>query len=75
SDQGIGDIHDLGPLVLSPELAREWTDSATDPARAAEIARECCTPVEEFEWYKVGKAVGNVRIQGQDLIGSDSDTA
>ncbi|PBP70536.1 hypothetical protein CCL15_13375 [Pseudomonas syringae] len=75
SDQGMFDIHDRRPLVLSPELAREWTDSATDPARAAEIARECCTPVDEFEWYKVGKAVGNVRNQGQDLIRSDSDTA
>ncbi|EGH97592.1 Uncharacterized protein AC500_2824 [Pseudomonas amygdali pv. lachrymans] len=57
--------------MLSPELAREWTDSA----RAAEIARECCTPVDEFEWYKVGKAVGNVRNQGQDLIRPDSDAA
>ncbi|RMW15978.1 hypothetical protein ALO96_05048, partial [Pseudomonas savastanoi pv. glycinea] len=52
-----------------------WTDSATDPARAAKIAQECCTPVDEFEWYKVGKAVGNVRNQGQDLIRPDTDAA
>ncbi|RMS84503.1 hypothetical protein ALP59_05213 [Pseudomonas savastanoi] len=66
---------DRRPLVLSPELAREWTDSATDPAHTAEIAREWCTPVDAFEWYKVGKAVGNVRNQGQDLIRPDSGTA
>ncbi|MBL3872381.1 hypothetical protein EGV01_09640 [Pseudomonas syringae pv. theae] len=61
--------------MLSPELAREWTDSATYPAHTAEIARECCTPVDAFECYKVGKAVGNVRNQGQDLIRPDSGTA
>ncbi|MBL3830010.1 hypothetical protein EGU77_09320 [Pseudomonas syringae pv. theae] len=75
SYQGMVDIHDRRPLALSPELAREWTDSATDPAHTAEIARECCTPVDAFEWYKVGKAVGNVRNQGQDLIRPDSGTA
>ncbi|MBS7472169.1 SOS response-associated peptidase family protein [Pseudomonas syringae] len=68
SDQGMVDIHDRRPLVLSPELAREWADSSTEPARAAEIAREGCTSVNEFEWYKVRKAVGNVRNQSSDLI-------
>ncbi|BBR52943.1 hypothetical protein WP4W18C03_12700 [Pseudomonas putida] len=25
-------------------------------------------PAEEFEWFRVGTAVGNVRNQGPDLI-------
>ena len=68
SDSGMVDIHDRRPLVLSPELAREWTDFSTKPARAAEIAMECCRPVSDFEWYRVGLAVGNVRNQDRKLL-------
>ncbi len=68
SDQGMVDIHDRRPLVLSPELAREWMDPSTDAIRAEEISKECCRPVEDFEWFPVGKAVGNVRNQGAELI-------
>lgn len=68
SDQGMMDIHDRRPSVLSSELAREWANLATEPARETEIAQEGCTSVDEFEWYAVGKAVGNVRNQGAGLI-------
>jgi putative SOS response-associated peptidase YedK len=68
SDQGMVDIHDRRPLVLAPEFAREWVDPATGPARAEEIAKEYCRPVEDFEWFPVSKAVGNVRNQGAELI-------
>lgn len=68
SDQGMVDIHDRRPLVLTPEHANEWLDPDLAPERAAEIALECCRPVEDFEWYPVGKAVGNVRNQGPELI-------
>ena len=68
SDQGMVDIHDRRPLVLTPELALEWLDPATEAARAEAIARECCRPVEDYEWYPVSKAVGNVRNQGAELI-------
>ena len=68
SDQGMVDIHDRKPLVLTPEHAREWIDPYLTPARAEEIAKECCQPVEDFEWYAVGKAVGNVKNQGADLL-------
>ncbi|MFJ4344141.1 hypothetical protein [Pseudomonas sp. NPDC089401] len=27
-----------------------------------------CLPVEAFEWFSVGKAVGNVRNEGAELI-------
>jgi len=68
SDSGMVDIHDRRPLMLTPELANEWLDPATSAKRAEEIAKECCSPVEDFEWYPVGKAVGNVRNQGAGLI-------
>jgi putative SOS response-associated peptidase YedK len=68
SDSGMVDIHDRRPLVLTPEMALEWMDPSTDAVRAEAIVRECCRPVEDFEWYAVGKAVGNVRNQGTGLI-------
>lgn len=68
SDLGMIDIHDRRPLVLTPEHANEWLDPGITPSRAEEIARELCQPTEEFEWFPVSKAVGNVRNQGPELI-------
>jgi putative SOS response-associated peptidase YedK len=68
SDQGMVDIHDRRPVVLSSKHAQEWVDPETTPERAAEIAKECCRPTEEFTWFRVSKDVGNVRNQGAHLI-------
>ncbi|WP_419735649.1 SOS response-associated peptidase family protein [Pseudomonas sp. COR18] len=68
SDQGMVDIHDRRPLVLSPEHAREWIDPDLSPTRAEDIAKNLCLPVDDFEWYPVGTAVGNVKNQGAELI-------
>lgn len=68
SDQGMVDIHDRKPLVLTPEHAREWLDPGLAPERAEEIAKECCQPTEDFEWYAVGKEVGDVKNQGAELL-------
>lgn len=68
SDQGMLDIHDRRPVVLSPEDACAWLDPATPPERAEDIARHCARPVDDFEWYAVGKAVGNSKNQGPGLI-------
>lgn len=68
SDQGMVDIHDRRPLVLDPSLAREWLKPDLDPQRAEEIAKSMCRPTEDFEWFKVDRAVGNVRNQGPQLI-------
>ncbi|SMF35894.1 MULTISPECIES: SOS response-associated peptidase family protein [unclassified Pseudomonas] len=68
ADQGLIDIHDRKPLVLPPELAREWIAPTTSQERAAEIVEQGCTPADEFRWYPVGKAVGNVRNEGESLI-------
>ena len=68
ADQGMVDIHDRKPLVLAPELAREWIDPATTAERAEEIARNGCRPAADFKWHAVSKLVGNVRNQGGELI-------
>lgn len=67
SDAGMLDIHDRRPVVLSPKDAREWLQEDLPTERALELARSC-RPVEDFEWYPVNGAVGNVRNQGPELI-------
>ena len=68
SDEGMVDIHDRRPVVLTPEHAREWLDPRTSPRRAAEIAAQSCRPTEDFTVLKVSKEVGNARNQGLHLI-------
>ncbi|WP_263263016.1 SOS response-associated peptidase family protein [Pseudomonas entomophila] len=65
---GMVDIHDRRPIVLAPELAKEWMNPATTQQRAEVIARELGTGTEAFEWYAVDRAVGNVRNQGEQLV-------
>jgi len=65
---GMVDIHDRRPVVLTPELAREWLDPSTPKERAEQIALHQGEPAEAFEWFKVDRAVGNVRNQGPELI-------
>ena len=67
ADHGLIDIHDRKPLVLTPELAREWLP-ATSPERAAAIVKDECRPSQDFRWFPISKAVGNVRNQGPALI-------
>ena len=68
SDEGMVDIHDRRPVVLPPEIAREWLETGLAPERAEDLARHHDLPVEEFEWYPVGKEVGNVKNHGAALI-------
>lgn len=68
SEGGMVDIHDRRPVVLTPEIAREWIDPATPKERAEEIVRSHGAPAEAFTWYPVSKAVGNVRNQRRELI-------
>lgn len=65
---GMLDIHDRRPVVLSPELAREWLDPATPKERAEQMVLLQGETSENFEWYRVDKAVGNVRNQSCALI-------
>lgn len=68
ADQGLLDIHDRKPLVLTPEVASEWISPSTSTERAEEIVRMGCRGAGDFRWHAVGKEVGNVRNQGAELI-------
>lgn len=68
SDQGMVDVHDRKPLVLTPEHVREWLNPNLPTERAEEIAKSCSQPTEDFEWFPVDKAVGNVKSYGPALI-------
>ncbi|WP_122434311.1 SOS response-associated peptidase [Pseudomonas viridiflava] len=75
SDSGMVDIHDRRPVVLAAKDALEWIDQGLSAARAETIAREACRPAEDFEWYEVGTAVGNVHNNGRELITPVKPTA
>ncbi|WP_043309573.1 SOS response-associated peptidase [Pseudomonas sp. ML96] len=68
AEGGMVDVHDRRPVVLSPELAREWLDPATTLQRAEQMLLHQGRPAADFEWFKVDKAVGNVKNQGPQLI-------
>ncbi|MCE0981767.1 SOS response-associated peptidase family protein [Pseudomonas monteilii] len=68
ADEGLVDIHDRKPLVLTPELAREWIDPGITTERLAEIVQTGCRHSTDFQWFPVSKQVGNVRNQGPELI-------
>ncbi|MBM7396149.1 putative SOS response-associated peptidase YedK [Pseudomonas sp. M5] len=68
ADEGLIDIHDRKPLVLTSELAREWIAPSTSPERASAIVEQGCRPAADFRWFPVDKAVGNVRNEGASLV-------
>ncbi|WP_095184670.1 SOS response-associated peptidase family protein [Pseudomonas sp. Irchel 3H9] len=72
---GMVDIHDRRPVVLTPDLARVWLAPSTSKERAEQIALHQCAPAESFEWFKVNRAVGNVRNQGPELINPIGESA
>ncbi|MFL6616577.1 MAG: SOS response-associated peptidase family protein [Pantoea agglomerans] len=68
SNQGMVDIHDRRPLVITHDAVREWLSDETSPARAEEIARDATVPEKAFTWHPVSKKVGNIHNQGHELI-------
>lgn len=65
---GLVDLHDRRPLVLSPELAREWLNLGMPKERAEQMVLHEAEPAQAFEWFKVDSAVGNVRNHHPGLI-------
>ena len=68
ADQGLVDIHDRRPLVLTPEAAREWMRQDIGGKEAEEIAADGAVPADKFIWHAVTRAVGNVKNQGECII-------
>ncbi|MCQ9423392.1 SOS response-associated peptidase family protein [Pseudomonas sp. LJDD11] len=67
SDAGMVDIHDRRPVVLSPGDARKWLELGLPAKRVLELTTHN-RPVDDFEWYCVGREVGNVKNQGPGII-------
>lgn len=65
---GMVDIHERRPVVLAPDLAREWLDLATPKERAEHMVLHQGEPAETFEWFKVDLAVGDVKNHSPNLI-------
>lgn len=68
SDQGMVDIHDRRPVVLSLKFAAEWINPELSTIVAEEILKKRGEPVTKFEWYPVGREVGSVRNEGAGLL-------
>lgn len=68
----LGHIHDRCPVIVPLDLHHDWLDCFTgDPATAAELLREI--PEPHLQPRIVGRAVGNVRNNGPELIGDASE--
>lgn len=65
---GLVDVHDRRPVVLGPELAREWIAAEMPAEQAEQMVLNLGEPADAFEWFRVGVKVGNVRNQGPELI-------
>ena len=48
AEQGLVDIHDRRPLVLTPEAAREWMRQDVTGAQAVEIAGDGAGSTDHF---------------------------
>jgi putative SOS response-associated peptidase YedK len=68
AEGGMVDVHDRRPVVLSPEDAAFWLDPAVSAEQAEHFVRSVCLGPESFEWYRVDRAVGNVRNDGPKLV-------
>ena len=68
ADQGLVDIHDRRPLVLTPEAAREWLRQDVGGKEAEEIIADGSLSAYHFTWYPVSRAVDNTKNQGAELI-------
>jgi putative SOS response-associated peptidase YedK len=68
----LGEIHDRNPVVVPPELRERWLDcSSDDPATAQQLLDQLAAA--RLEPYEVGRAVGNVKNNGPELIAPAAD--
>lgn len=63
----VAPIHNRMPVIIRPEDYGAWLDPGlTDPGIVSELMRPY--PAVMMEAYPVGKAVGNTRAQGPELM-------
>ena len=68
SKGSLADIHNRMPVVFTKDAALAWMNEDADGADATEIVNDGAVDSDEFIWHQVGKAVGNIKNQGPDLI-------
>lgn len=68
SNQGMIDIHDRRPVVLTPEGALAWLSQDLSEDDAWQVIQNEALSESAFTWYEVSKAVGSPRNQGAELI-------
>lgn len=73
SNQGMIDIHDRRPVVLTPEGAQAWLNQDLSEDDAWNIIQNEALSESAFTWHKVSKAVGSPRNQGAELIEAISE--
>uniref|UniRef100_UPI0025F3D6DF SOS response-associated peptidase family protein n=1 Tax=Demequina sp. TaxID=2050685 RepID=UPI0025F3D6DF len=59
------DIHDRQPVMLVPEEVDVWLDH---DASKDDLLAAIAAPAPALTWHEVGRAVGNVRNQGEELV-------
>lgn len=62
------DLHNRKPLVLLIHAALQWLDSNINEDSAYQLLLAEHEPASQFEWFPVGRDIGNVRNQGPQLI-------
>ena len=68
SNQGMIDIHDRRPVVLTPEGAQAWLNQDLGDDDAWNVIQKGALSERAFTWHEVSKAVGSPRNQGAELI-------
>lgn len=58
-------LHDRQPVMLTPKEARTWLDPSQCPD---DLFAAIDAPTMPLAWHPVGRAVGNIRNQGDGLI-------
>ncbi len=62
----VSELHDRMPLILSVDEVGLWLDQSTPLARIQQMLIPC--PDDRLTAHPVGRAVGNVRNEGPELI-------
>lgn len=63
---GLEQIHDREPAMLTPDVAQAWLDP--DVTDLDVVLGMLAEPAPALSWYEVGPAVGNVRNNGPELM-------
>lgn len=63
---GLEQIHDREPAMLTRQVAESWLDPAVSDLDA--VLAMLAEPAPELSWHEVGTAVGNVRNNGPELL-------